>query len=297
MSSNQDAVSNEAVQHVLLDLNNDEACQAAASGASGTQVAALLYPHVKEAVSSLENSKQKLADIDEKFFEGRRSFVQQFGLMMFPSFTFFDSLMERFAIELTQNMGRGPILGFISMLNPKDSEKKVAQAYQNFAKAMQDQLAGMEHEGAEPFVSQLSLFLENIDEIPIVCENAAKEKNTFLFKIRDAHRQLFLSEGEDWEDTAMTAMGDVLGRLALSAMPTEKHFLSSLKKIRPANAKKQAEKFIVVQRKLFQDSFVQLCQPIYLETIHAITAAWQEYKKLYECRLISFKNFLQNFVP
>lgn len=297
MPSDEDEVLSKAFLDILPDLDDEMILHAVSSGEDMSQLVSRIHPLISSYVLQLDVGLVKITEIDEYFFTSRKAFMQQFGLMMFPFFTFFDSLMERFALELYQAIGTGGIVGLMGIINPKENEKKVAEAYQRFSASMQDQLVGMEHEGAEPFVSQISLFLQNIEEIPIVNSNAAKEKNSFLFKVQDAHRQLFLSEGENWEDSAMTAMGDVLGRLAITSMPTQKNFLTKLKKIRPANMKKQVESFILVQRGIFHENFLGLCQPIYQQTIDTIAKAWQKYSLTYQQRVKRCKNFLLAITP
>lgn len=297
MTLHQDEVKRALISNILNNIDDKNVHEAAQSGILESHLADMIRPLIEEQLLALTQGCTKILEIEEAFFTSRRSFSQQFGLIVFPFFTFFDSMMERFAIELTQSM-RHPSLGTLVSLGlfaPKDTRRKIAASFRSFSSAMQTQLAGMEYEGAQPFITQLSDFLQSIDQIPLTCEKAIQEKESFLFKIKDAHRQLFFSEGEEWEDTAMTAMGDVLGRMALAAMPTEQSFILALKRLHNIRMKKQIEKFISNQRTTFQENLIQFCKPMYEDAVNAITAAWQIYKADYEQRTNLFRDFLQSF--
>ncbi|MGL4524894.1 MAG: hypothetical protein ACRCVN_05180 [Spirochaetia bacterium] len=255
----------------------------------------LLCPFVKGKIPDLKKIQEALEKIDEEFFVGRKNFDQLFGLVMFPFFAFFDSMMERFHMDIAKSFSTHRINSFLSIIAHKEAEKQINLAYEHFQQSMESQLVGMEHEGAGPFVAQLSALLQSIDDLPMLSEVLEKETAAFIFEIRSAHRQLFLSEGEDWEDAAMTAMGDVLGRLVLTAMPLDRSFTAPLKRVAMANLKRTMEKIIATQRKNFQEKLIASAKPIYFQSVQSITKAWRQYHQNYQAHCACFNNFLSHY--
>ncbi|NIZ68839.1 hypothetical protein [Entomospira culicis] len=215
--------------------------------------------------------------IERQFFSKQRGFMRDFGLLVFPFFTFFDALLDRMELDMKASYQK---------LYPwqrwwyRPKSAVIEQSIENFYQSIKQQWIGVQRDASEAFVERYDQLLKTLRELeahlPSECEGIYEQ---LLINLSSASAIFFVIKSERWHDDALDHMGMILGEHAFAVLPLREHWQERLIRIHGGQYLQDMELLLQEERIRFHQALhgalLGIYQPVHDEMYHS----WQEFSK------------------
>ncbi|NIZ46882.1 hypothetical protein PVA44_03600 [Entomospira nematocerorum] len=161
--------------------------------------------------------RQALQRINYTFFSQEKGLLRDFGLTIFPFFTFFDSLLDRIEIDIQSEYRKHFLARFwLSKPKPMQIDLILSGAY----RSLHEQWEGVQRDAAERFVERFALLVSELDSFRVLFSAEQEiQYSVFMNNLTEVMQSYFSFIDENWQDSALSSMGQVLGVWAMPALP------------------------------------------------------------------------------
>lgn len=229
-----------------------------------------------------------LEQIDRDFFSNQRGFSRDFGLTIFPFFTFFDTLLDHIEFDCKKLYDKA---FFVRKLwyRPKSSILKELVNY--FYQMIECQWVGVQHDSVEQFIEHYDRLLERFNILEVLLPASASFLyQTLMGNLEKALEPFFLTRSSNWRNGALHTMGSVLGAKALLSVPKREYLLNSLIQITGYRYLQDLEFFLEEERLHFHQNLHQNLHTTYQSVYLNMQKAWQEFYRAVKMLLSSISS-------
>ncbi|NIZ40623.1 hypothetical protein PVA45_03735 [Entomospira entomophila] len=226
-------------------------------------------------INGAQQMMQVLQSINQDFFSKEKGLLRDFGLTIFPFFTFFDSLLDRIEIDI-QAEYRKHFLARFWLSKPKSMQIDMilAGAYQS----LQEQWDGVQRDAAERFVERFALFMGELDRIKSEFSSEQESKyHDLISNLRISIKDYFSFDGDNWQDHALSSLGEVLGAWATPALPEMEGLRNRIQSLKNRDYIHNLELLLQEERIMFHQKLQKNLMEAYTILYNQIEREWRTF--------------------
>jgi hypothetical protein len=233
----------------------------------------------------IEEMLKSVEAIDKKFFAKHKGFMREFGLLIFPFFTFYDALLERMELDIRQFYDRRY---FWQKWFYRTKVSTMENILESFYHSIQEQWEAVQRDAAEAFVERYGQFVVALDELDAQLPRMLQEDlERYRVELARTVAQFFSIERHNWQDSALDEMGLVLGQHAKLVLPKQEQLFVQMNALKGVHYLQDLELYLQEERIRFHQALHQVLMQVYKPVCERMQAGFEQFKQEIETVLES----------